>query len=54
MESGWCGTWVRIWKGGWCYVCVGCEFGLFVKMAGLAICILIIIIIYLKANTQYI
>ena len=25
---------------GWCYVCVSCESGLFVQMAGPVICIL--------------
>ena len=33
-----CVTWV--WEGGWCYVCVCCEAGFFVLMAGLCICIL--------------
>ena len=33
---GWCrrgvgrGAWNRVWKSGWCYVCVICESGFFV------------------------
>ena len=38
-ESGW-GAWARVWEGGVCYVCVCCESGLSVLMAGPGICIL--------------
>ena len=24
------GAWNRIWRSGWCYICVSCESGLFV------------------------
>ena len=27
---------------GWCYVCVSCESGCFVKMAGPGICIIVL------------
>ena len=30
----------RVWEGGWCYVCMCCESGLSVLMAGPGICIL--------------
>ena len=34
-ESFWgCDPCDRVWKGGWCYLCVPCESGLFVYMAG--------------------
>ena len=41
----WCRWGVGRWLGtgsgkGWCYVCVSCESGLFVQMAGPGICIL--------------
>ena len=38
-ESGWAAL-VRVWEGGWCYVCVCCESGFSVLMAGQGICIL--------------
>ena len=36
------GRWLGSVSGGvgWCYVCVSCESGFFVLMAGLGICIL--------------
>ena len=33
-------AWDRVWEGGWCYVCMCCESGLSVLMAGPGICIL--------------
>ena len=38
-ESGWAAC-ARVWVGGLCYVCVCCESGLSVLMAGPCICIL--------------
>ena len=32
--------WTRVGRGGWCYVCVGCESGLCVYMAGQGIGVL--------------
>ena len=26
----WYGAWNRVWKSGWCYVCVSCESGIVV------------------------
>ena len=37
--SGW-SAWSMVWEGGCCYVCVCCESGLFMLMAGPGICIL--------------
>ena len=33
-------AWSRVWEGGWCYMCVCCESGFFVEMAGPDICVL--------------
>ena len=28
------GVWTRVWRSGWCYVCVSCESGFYVCTAG--------------------
>ena len=38
-ESGWA-AWARVWEGRVCYICVCCESGFSVLMAGPVICIL--------------
>ena len=27
VSGEWVGAWTRVWRGGWCYVCVSCESG---------------------------
>ena len=27
VSGNWVGAWTRVWRGGWCYVCVSCESG---------------------------
>ena len=34
------GVWTKVWKGGWCYVCVRCESRIYVQIVGPGICIL--------------
>ena len=36
----WVGAWTRVWRVGWCYVCVRCKSGFSVYMAGPGICVL--------------